>query len=197
MPYSSEQYLEQAKALLPRGRLWESLTEPGTQFEALLQALVDELARVDARTAGLLDETDPRTVNELLVNWESFVGLPDECTGQPPSLAQRREMLLQKLTSTGDQSRAYFIRLADTLGFPDAAITEYDPHTVDMSVDAPIYGADWQFAWQLSAPTPAIDQFNADSTVDESLGEQSPTTRLECVINKRKPAHTLALYEYT
>lgn len=195
--HSASDYLQQLKDLLPRGRLWNALREEGKLFGQLLNALAQEFERVDAANNTLIDEADPRTALQLLPDWEAFVGLPDTCSGLGTTNQQRRDALLEALTSVGGQSRAYFIGLAEQLGFTDATIIEYDPHTVDESVDAPIYGADWQFVWKLSAAMPPVVQFNADSTVDESLGELAPTTRLECIINQRKPAHTLALFEYT
>lgn len=189
-------YQQQLNALLPPGALWEALRQD-ENAQALLLALADEFARIDARADDLLRELDPRTVSELLAEWEAWAGLPDACSGLGETLQQRRDALHAALTSEGGQSRAYFIALAERIGFPGATITEFEPHTVEMSVDAPIYGTDWRFAWLLSVAMPAVIQFNVESSVDESLGEQAPTTRLECVINKLKPAHTVALFEYT
>ncbi|WP_303905616.1 YmfQ family protein [Thiohalomonas denitrificans] len=190
-------YLNQLRALLPRGVLWRGLRAPDTTFSALLDALAAEFARVDATAEALINEADPRTTLQLLAEWEAFAGLPDTCSGLGTTIDERRAALVDILTSVGGQSRNYFIGVAGSLGFDDSAIAEYDPHTVDETVDAPIYGADWQFAWKLTAPMPPVQQFNADSTVDESLGEVAPTTRLECAVNRRKPAHTIALFEYT
>ncbi|TKA91800.1 DUF2313 domain-containing protein [Guyparkeria sp. SB14A] len=194
---SAADYHAQLLALLPRGALWDALREPGTTAEQLLAAIAQEPARLDGRAIALLDELDPRTVVEMLEDWERWAGMPDSCSGLGATITQRREDLLARLTNTGGQSRRYFIGVAGRLGFPDAEILEYDPHTVEATVDAPIYGEDWAHAWTIRAPTPPIDQFNADSSVDESLGEAAPTTRIECVINRLKPAHTVALFEYT
>jgi uncharacterized protein YmfQ (DUF2313 family) len=189
-------YQQQLNALLPPGALLESLRHDEAA-QALLLALADEFARLDGRADDLLRELDPRSVSELLAEWEAWAGLPDTCSGLGETLQQRRDALHASLTAEGGQSRAYFVALAERLGFAGATITEYEPHTVEMSVDAPIYGTDWRFAWLLSVATPDVVQFNVESNVAEGLGEQAPTTRLECAINKYKPAHTIALFEYT
>ena len=194
--FAAEHYANQLAQLLPPGKIWDDLRAQDSNAMLLLDAVAQEFARHDARADALLNETDPRSLLELITDWEDYLGLPDKCVGLGATLAQRREAVHAILTNTAGQSRQYFIGVAAELGFPDVAITEYDPHTVDASVDAPIYGIDWRFAWKLSAPQPDIEQFNADSSVDESLGEQSSTERLECVINFRKPAHTIALFEY-
>ena len=197
MPYSAGAYLQQLKNLLPRGALWNSLREDGALFSELLAALAEEPSRIDASASSLPDEADPRTTLQLLQEWEAFAGLPDTCSGQGATTDARREALLAALTALGGQSRAYYIALAESLGFPGATITEYDPHTIDETVDAPIYGLDWQFAWLLTAPMPDVDQLTVDDTVDDSLGQQAATTVLECQINKTKPAHTTAQFNYS
>ncbi|MEW6647179.1 MAG: putative phage tail protein [Pseudomonadota bacterium] len=189
-------YKQQLNALLPPGPLWEALRQDDNA-QSLLIALADELARLDDRAYDLLRELDPRSVSELLAEWEAWAGLPDSCSGLGETLNERRDALHAAMTSSGGQSRAYFIALAERLGFPGTSITEYEPHTVEDDVDAAIYGDDWRFAWLLSAQTPDIQQISVESDVDESLGEQAPTERLECAINKTKPAHTVALFEYT
>lgn len=194
---SASEYLQQFKALLPRGALWEPLREEGKTFGELLHALAEEFARVDASSAQIIEEADPRTTLQLLPEMEEFAGLPDPCSGLAKTIDQRRSDLLDALVGIGGQSRAYYIGLAAKVGFDGATITEYEPHTVDATVDAPIYGADWQFAWKITAPSVAVDQFDVMSTVDESLGEAAATSKLECLINRTKPSHTTTLFEYT
>ncbi len=189
-------YTAQMNALLPVGKLWGSLREDPI-MQNLLAALATEFARVDVGAERLLNEFDARTTFDLLPEWEAFAGLPDACSGLGTTLQQRRDALFTALTSVGGQSRQYFIDVAARLGFAGATITEFEPHTVDASVDAPIYGQDWRFAWRVTAPMPAIQQMTVDADVDASLGEQAPTTRLECIINRFKPAHTIALFSYT
>jgi uncharacterized protein YmfQ (DUF2313 family) len=195
MVMTAAEYRDQLMALAPPGAAWPR--EPDSTCGQLMQALADELARVDSRGDALIDETDTRTVVELLADWERVAGLPDACSGLGVTQQQRRAALTAALVTTGGQSRQYFIDLAARLGFAGATISEFDPHSVDQSVDAPLYGLEWRFAWLLSAPAAAVDQFKVSSNVDESLGEQAPQTRLECVINRLKPAHTVALFEYT
>lgn len=194
---SAEQYAEQLKQLMPRGRLWDDLIAQDAEFSKWLKALAIEYSRIDDRMSKLIDETDPRTMQEMLIEWEDYLDLPDSCIGQVETVQQRRETVQNILTSVGGQSRAYFIGIAESLGFPGATITEYDPYTVDETVDAPIYGAEWAHAWKLGAPAAIVNQFTVESVVDESLGETAPSTRLECVTNKYKPAQTVALFEYT
>ena len=62
----------------------------------------------------ILIEADPRTTIQFFTDWERIAGLPDSCCGTDAAstLAERRARLVEKITSTGGQSRQYFIDLA-------------------------------------------------------------------------------------
>lgn len=189
-------YLSQLIALLPRGPLWDGMAQAGSRCRELLAALAEEFARVDGRSIALLDETDPRTTYELLAEWEAWAGLPDSCIGEPPTIVQRRHALHERVTSSGGQSRDYFIRLAANLGY-EVTITEFRPARTSIAAagDA-ITNGDWIFAWQVNAPETTVTEATAGSAAAgeplRSWGNQA----LECAIRKRKPAHTYVLFTY-
>lgn len=193
MGMTAAQYLSQLQALLPRGGAWPR--EPDATLTRLLQALADELARVDGRAQVLIEEEDPRTTYEMLSDWERAFGLPETCAGAGETTQQRRNALVAKVTGIGGQSRQYFIDLAEQLGY-EITITEFDPFTVGDTVDDEIYGELWQFAWQVNAPQESITPFLATSSVDDPLGAWG-NEQLECAINRLKPAHTTALFAYS
>lgn len=112
---SANQYREQLQALLPSGAAWPR--NQGAILTATLDALAQELARVDVRMGDLLNEADPRTTNELLTEWERSRGLPDPCVTGPLTSDQRRNNLVAKVTNLGGQSPMYFLLVAERLGF--------------------------------------------------------------------------------
>lgn len=196
MTYRVEHYTAQLIALMPRGVIWDEMTEHDTHFTALLTALAQEFARIDSRTEQLIDETDPRSLFEMLFGWEQWLGLPGDCSAPSNTLEQRRQAVWDLLTSTGGQSRQYFIDLAARLGYT-ITITEFFPHTVLSPVNYPIYGSSWLYVWQVNA----IDQgeeiryMTVISGVDEALSTRD-TNILECAINRLKPAHTRVIFNY-
>jgi len=118
-------YLAQLQALMPSGP--GLARAPSANLTALLQAVADVLAPVDAAMNALYDEADPRTTSALLPDWERVAGLPDPAIGGAyQSALERRDWLLMRLTSVGGQSRAYFIALAASLGAA-ITITEFQP----------------------------------------------------------------------
>tara|TARA_R110000772_G_scaffold64331_1_gene143979 strand:+ start:80 stop:664 length:585 start_codon:yes stop_codon:yes gene_type:complete len=192
MAINAEHYLSQLKALLPRGFLWVDLAQ--NKLGQLLHAIADELARIDARGNDLIDEADPRTTYELLIEWEKAFGLPDPCLTEALTLEQRNKVLHAKVTNLGGQSRQFFIDLAKGLGYT-VTITEFDPFTVASTVDESIYGEDWQFAWQVNSPSETVNFLTVASDVDTPLANWG-NQRLECAITRLKPAHTIVQFSY-
>jgi hypothetical protein len=66
-------YARMLSALLPPGKLWRLVGE--SVLYKLFAACADELDRLDARAAALLEEADPRTAVELLPEHESELEL--------------------------------------------------------------------------------------------------------------------------
>jgi uncharacterized protein YmfQ (DUF2313 family) len=188
-----EEYAQTLRKLLPRGPAWRP--EVGTRLAALLLGLAEELVRIDGRARALIEESDPRTTFEMLGEYERVYGLPDPCAGESQSTAQRRASLLQKITSLGGQTAAYYIGVAAVLGF-EITITEFHSHTVIDDVTHPLYGIDWNYAWQVNAPLETIIYWTVDGSVDDPLSTFG-NDQLECVLSDLKPAHTTIIHAYS
>lgn len=195
MSYTADQYREQLKALLPPGRAFPR--ERGTTLDALLDAMAQELARLDGRADRLTNEAVPASAAELLSDWERVAGLPDNCSGLLAETQQgRRNDLVSKLVAKGGQSPAYFIELAAALGF-EITIEEFRPFQAGWSqAGDPLTNGDWVFAWRVRAPEVTVIPFKAGhSAAGEPLAIWG-NDGLECRINKYKPAHTHVIFAY-
>lgn len=195
MGRSSEDYKQQLAALAPPGLAWP-VDESDAVMARLFHALADEAGRVDARGEVLIEEVDPRSSVELLLDWARVVGLPDPCSGWPPTTEGIRNAILERLTTPGGQSPQYFIDLAAKHGFT-ITIEEYEPFRVDDGhVDDLLNGDDVNFLWTVHAPEETSIPFRVDSSgVDESL-DYFGNAELECLINRFKPAHTRVIFAY-
>ena len=100
-PEVIKKYAGLIRKLFPLGKAWESLLE-----STLFDGLAVEFGRVDDRTNELLTELDPLTSNELLSDWETLLGLPDECTPEGQTLQERRDQARAKLA---DQSILFLL----------------------------------------------------------------------------------------
>jgi uncharacterized protein YmfQ (DUF2313 family) len=191
--HTADQYREALLALLPQGRLLN--LEPGSFLWSLADAVAQEFARCEARAHDLLDESDPRSANEMLADWERVAGLPDECHGLGTTLEARRAELHAKITAQGSLSRQFYTDVAARLGFVVQSIDEFDesnpgPGGLGFS------GADWRHVWRLNVEdNGGIAYFTCDSLCDERLSEWGDQV-LECVIARIKPLHTRALFAY-
>ncbi len=176
---NTDDYKQQLIALLPTGPAWPAM-QTDNDFTRLLDALAEELARVDGRAQNLLEEVFPNTTVELITDWERVAGLPDSCTGVLSLLQQRRNALMGVLTIERSLSKQFFIDIAARLGF-SITITE----TLD-------------FVWQVNA---ALDgdaiYFRVGSSTIGGPLVQSDNGLLECVMTALKPAHTTVTFNYT
>lgn len=175
---TKDDYKTQLIALLPPGVMWPAVQTSST-FINLLDALAEELARIDARVHNLMDEVYPDTAVEMLPDWERVAGLPDKCTGELSTLQQRHSALISVLSIERSLSRAFYISIAARLGFV-VTITELP-----------------NFVWQVNAvlDTNAV-YFRVNVSVTGDPLVQSLNNLLECAMNKLKPAHTSVTFNY-
>jgi uncharacterized protein YmfQ (DUF2313 family) len=176
MGVTSAQWLEQLKRHLPRGPLWR--VAPGSLLESVLQALADMLARAQLLIETLVVEADPRTCYQLLPEWETSVGLPDDCLPAGGTTQERRNAVVARLISTGGASVPYFTQLAATYGYT-------------ITIDFPAL-----HTWRVSTPTTVgITVANCLSSCVDPLRTWG-NTQLECLLNRVKPAHTVVEFAY-
>ena len=185
-------YLTQLQNLLPKGVVWNK--EEGSTLTSLLAGLAKEFFNVDKRTEDLLREADPSRALEMLADWERAVGLPDPCTGPLNTLAARRAAVVARLRSQGGQSRAFFIALAETLGY-SITITEYKPFVAGSNAGETLSNGDWKHAWKVTAPETTVRKFRAGDGAGERLARWG-NQELECAIERAKPAHTQVIFAY-
>ena len=187
-------YTAQLQQLLPTGPAWSR--DPAATLTALLAGLAAEFARVDGRVDDLLTEIDPRSTYDLLEDWERVLGLPDGCTPVSGTLSERRAALIQKLTSLGGQTPAFYVALAAALGFA-IVIHEFDPAVDVYSPGLDISGGKWRLVWRVEVLTQTdFTVFRAGVSAAGDRLTEGGALDLECVIRRAKPAHTLVLFSY-
>lgn len=209
-----EKYKQLIVDMLPKGRLWDVLNQPG--LAAVLESLAVEFARVEDRVGDMLYEADPRQTTELLEDWERLLGLPDETTVANPTIAQRRAQVVQKLTAVGGLSGEYYEFLISQLGFPGAKVTKWRqfevgrsvvgdpltndfdiPFTVGMTVGNPLRLVGWLFYFNVETTLTEDVWFEVGrSVVGESLHEYG-NEMVERLIKKLKPAHAGVTFTFT
>lgn len=191
---------------MPIGRAWDQAKD-----HILFKALSYEFCRIEERAADLVDiEFDPLLTNELLTDWETMLGIPDECTPADQTIDERRVQVKQKLSTLGGMSAKFYIDLAKLLGF-DIEVFNPIPFTVGRQrVGDGLYNNSirdvfevgqnrvgdqlrvfgWQFYFIARIPISELTNFKVGtSTVGEPLVAFG-NELLECTIRKYKPAHS-------
>jgi len=117
MGITAEHFRETFMALLPKGKLWDGI---GEKFRALALVFGREFQRVNDRANDAMLETDPRTADETLDEWETIYEL--DGTG---TIEERQAKLV---------SRAYVVRSARPVDFQEklAPVLDLDPADVEV-----------------------------------------------------------------
>jgi uncharacterized protein YmfQ (DUF2313 family) len=193
---TSDEYLQQLRGLLPAGPAWDPALVP--EIDLVLTGISLEFSRLDARAVDLMNEMDPSGVSELVPDWEAVMGLPDPCLGPNPAFEDRRLAVRRRLVEIGGQSRAYFIEIAVSQGYPDATITEHRAPRMGRSRFGAAHFGTWyaQFMWTLNTGGRHRQgrRFGV-SYWGERFGT-NPGNPLECLIRRRSPAHTVVHINY-
>lgn len=199
--------------LLPKGRLWRPQEQP--KFSSLLESTAQELCRVDDRVKQMFIEIDPRTATdaESLDQWENILGLPDECTPEGQTEAERQIQAVQKLTNIGGLSKTFYEFLAGQLGFPTTEVNNILPFVAGSragdkltnffdrifvagsTAGSQLREVGWRYYFEVRLPITAASVFVAGSTAGTPLRTFS-NPLIECTIKKLKPAHAGVIFSF-
>ena len=171
-----------------------------------------EAARIEERAQQFLVELDPNQTFEMLDNWERLLKIPDECTpdNYAPSIYERRLRIIQKLTTGGGQSPAFFKLIAQQLGYNVGVLDVVDfrdfrvgqGRAGDRISNSTLPGggigaAGWAYTYAIQAPE---DDFTRKFLAGQGrAGDRlrvTENTTLECTIKKFAPAHVSVLFFY-
>jgi len=189
--WTAADYTRFLKSFLPRGAAWN--INPDSILGEFMQALADELARIDARSYVLRDESDPRLASELLLDHERDLGLPNECTEEGTTIQERRAAAYTQMISLGKQTKEYFQDIAEAFGYT-ITITEYTPFWTNIGVSGESIGDQENlFYWtvNIDASVEPVLFLSGASESGDSLQKLAGYDAIGCLIQRFKPAHTI------
>lgn len=194
--YSRNDYAEALGALMPPGRAWPRVKK--SIQAAVHRALGRSFERSDTDAQRLLVGAFPGTATTMLSEWESTLGLPDDCSiGEVFGTSDRQRAVVSKLISTGGLNRGYYINIAAALGYT-ITITQFRPAMAGMSIcgDA-LNGEEWPFTWRINAPKTTINYaLSGVSYCGDPLASWG-NKKLECAINRIAPSHLNVIFNYS
>lgn len=192
--YSDHDYRTALFNLLPLGPIWSGFR--GGVAAGLFLVLARVYSRNNERAASLINDLFPATTAAFLGEWEKTLGLPDSCTIGTPTQEERRAAIVAKLTDEGGSSLAYYRGLASLYGLT-VTIEQFAPARAGiLRAGQPCYGKDWAYAFRVALPQTEISDFRAGRNVAGEALRRWGGGYIECVLNKRRPAHTVLIFQY-
>lgn len=110
---------EQADSLaryIPSGRAFDACRVEGTEVRKLVSGFAEELVRMAEALRLFREDIVPDTTEYFIDEWESAVGIPDDCFFGTGTDAERRRDIVVKLASSGVQTTSDFVELASIFG---------------------------------------------------------------------------------
>ena len=115
---SIQNQIEAIAASLPHGNFFEAKNIQGSTFNKLVKSFGYELQRIEAVIKNIADEHYIFYTYSLLEEWESAVGIPDNCFKVlNRTIEERQKQVIAKLALMNIQTRQEFIDLAAFFGF--------------------------------------------------------------------------------
>lgn len=170
----------------------------GGVLDVVFEGGASGIAQVEADAEALMLETDPRTANKLLEDFERCLG-PDPCGRDldARTVEQRQRLAHQRWTATGGQSIPYFVRVAANLGV-SITIEEFWPSRAGvLRAGQRLRPEGCQFVWRVNIPgLVTVINFRAGvSRAGHRLGTFQLSS-IECELRRIKPAHTHVVFAY-
>jgi uncharacterized protein YmfQ (DUF2313 family) len=120
--HTQEQHRKSLADYLPIGKLFVGKNVGETNLFKLLMGLAAECFRAENNINLVADEYDIETTTLLIEQWESALGLPDDCMNNTTDLEIRRQQVLAKFTLSIDTAES-FIELVRIFGFDIEIVT--------------------------------------------------------------------------
>ena len=177
----------------PKGKAWEAVFDPDDDFGKLFLGLAVEFYRFQVLEKKLYDEMDINKADELLIDWEKSVGLPNECFSTDVNQETRRKQVYAIFSKFGGvQKKEDFIRVAEFFGFSISistgtigtvplsfpilffSTTKIAKHTIFVTLDDPEISSDF--------PLPFPIPFSSGGK-----------TFLQCIFDRLAPANVQVL----
>lgn len=184
-PTVEESGIQLANAM-PRGRVWGKKDLPDTNIYKLIRSLAASFNLVQQQIELLAQEYQINLSVDLLPDWETSVGIPDECLMELDTLEQRRNAVISRLRGVPVVTKEEFEALG--LELIDQEITVTDGWSFDTANNYPDTYSRFKMYVQFPfAPTGFPYAFPLP------FG-RFRNDLITCVFDKIKPANTIIIY---
>lgn len=154
-----------------------------------------ELDRVLADAPHAVGALRLSTYQEWLEDYERVYGLPDACLQYDSLYQDRLGFIALALRERAGISIGWLVQYAALAGY-DVTLTEFSPFVAGSHAGDALTNGAWLYAFTVHAAGEIARRFCAGRSIaGEPLADWGEGP-LECIINKYKPAHAVALFAY-
>lgn len=191
-----DQYTDSLARYLPGGPLFASRYKEGSNFRNLLKGLSQELFTSNGLIKEYCEQILPDETVKFVDEWESALGIPDDCFPGTGDLDERRLHVLIKLASLGIQTRQDFIDLAALFGVEITVENGSQHGTFPMVFPILFFNSskDARFTIIITFMLLEGDRFPYTFPI---LFGNNLLFILECLFSKLKPANCDLIFEQT
>lgn len=183
-----DQYTDSLAAYMPGGELFRQKSVHDSNFRKLLRGMAGELFRANGLLRDYNNELLPDQTIKFIEEWESALGIPDDCFPASGTTDERRRDILAKLAALGVQTVDDFVALAALFGITVTVVPALDEITFPVTFPIPMYTTekDARFTIIVEFNVTAVDRFPMTFPITFGSGE---IALIECLFEKLKPAN--------
>ena len=176
-----EQYTQSLANYLPGGKMFAAKNKSTSNLRSLIKGLSYTIFDTNGYIKDFTDDISPLVTRKFLAEWESAVGLPDDCFTieiSQLSLEQRRVNIIAKLSYMAVQTGTSIEELLDWLGYTATVYAGMDaptPSVVGLTDKEKRFTIVVEFAGGATAVFPYTFTFQ--------FGDNLPS-EIQCIVEK-------------
>lgn len=179
-----EQYTNSLADYLPSGLLFASRSVDSSNFRKLLRGMAGELFAANGLLKEYSEQIIPDETVKFVEEWESAVGIPDDCFKGTGTLSFRRRDILTKLASLGVQTIADFENVAIIFGVTVTVLAGSESGLTFVN------NKEARFTIVVNLTLPERFPYTFPLTFGDDI-----IVILECLFEKLKPANCKVLFQ--
>ena len=114
-PKTVDQMTQLLSMAMPQGRAWDAKSSPDTNTHKLVKSLATAIRSLQDKIYEAVTQWDVRITDDLILEWEEAVGIPDECRSAAEDIATRRLDVIDKLKKIPVITIADYVALAESV----------------------------------------------------------------------------------
>lgn len=177
--------------LMPRGRAWSR--ESTSDLHKLVDSISARYQRAENNSQKLLNEMRPEATQQLLPEWEEYLGLP-ECLSSNATFDARKAALIEKHYRKGGLAVWQIQKLCEDLGF-EVEVSEAYPHHCQRSCVDLLYPHRFRYLVLIKVKKIPNGRFTVtDNVLTRLMSDRA--IAFECLLNSYRLAGTSYEIEY-